>query len=380
MDNVVLDNKDNILSIGNDSNNSNITLVKKTKKTNDFHNFIPRKEQNEQVLRPPNMQTFEAFSNPQKQTLSDSDSDGNHNVSEVTEEPSDMMSDMGYEEEGDDIEEIDSPSAGYKSIDEEKQDLLYKLHRVAQKGYPVSKKFSMFSDIKELRAEVHKIRKDSQVDASLKMSKKALIAIVSGLEFINNRYDPFSLELDGWSENVMLNVGDGDYDNVLERLCEKYAGRVNSPPELELLMTLAGSAMMFHISNSMFKKDNFKNTFANMSESNNDQENQEIPSAPPLNELNDDKYSNVKEMKGPSFDINNMMGGLGRFPPMPMMSEPRKQSPIISEDTASEKSEIFSDSASEMEVKSVSLTNDTQGQAKRRQRKKKFNNDQTISI
>ena len=252
MDSVVLDNKDNMLSIGNGSKNSNITLVKKQKKI-PRESEIPKPSivQREPQLRNPNMQSFEAFSNPQKQTLSDSEEEENDDVSEITEEPSEVMSD--YYEGDDNSEQMDYPSPGYSSIEEEKQDLLYKLHRVAQKGYPVSKKFSMFTDIKELRAEVHKIRKDSQVDASLKMSKKALIAIVSGIEFINNRYDPFSLELEGWSENVMLNVGDGDYDNVLERLCEKYAGRVNSPPEIELLMTLAGSAMMFHISNSMFK-------------------------------------------------------------------------------------------------------------------------------
>ena len=35
---------------------------------------------------------------------------------------------------------------------------------------------------------------------SVKFQGKMLMACVSGLEFLNNRFDPFDIKLDGWAE------------------------------------------------------------------------------------------------------------------------------------------------------------------------------------
>jgi hypothetical protein len=78
-----------------------------------------------------------------------------------------------------------------------------------------------------------------------------LMACVTGLEFLNNRFDPFSVQLDGWGESVNENIN--DYDEIFEELNEKYGGGGDMAPELRLLFTLAGSAFMFHLSNTMFK-------------------------------------------------------------------------------------------------------------------------------
>jgi hypothetical protein len=71
------------------------------------------------------------------------------------------------------------------------------------------------------------------------------------LEFLNKKFDPFSIKLEGWSENVMENVD--DYDNVFEKLHEKYGGKAEIAPEIELLLTLGGSAFMFHLTNTLLK-------------------------------------------------------------------------------------------------------------------------------
>ena len=42
---------------------------------------------------------------------------------------------------------------------------------------------------------------------------------MTGLEFMNKRYNPFEIQLEGWSENVMENVD--DYDEVFEELYVK---------------------------------------------------------------------------------------------------------------------------------------------------------------
>jgi len=78
-----------------------------------------------------------------------------------------------------------------------------------------------------------------------------LVACVTGLEFLNKRYNPFEIQLEGWSENVMETQD--DYDEVFEELFVKYRTKMNVAPEVKLIMMLGGSAMMFHLTNSMFK-------------------------------------------------------------------------------------------------------------------------------
>ena len=47
-----------------------------------------------------------------------------------------------------------------------------------------------------------------------------LVACVTGIEFLNNKFDPFDVKSGGWSESVHENVN--DYDDVFEELHEKY--------------------------------------------------------------------------------------------------------------------------------------------------------------
>ena len=78
-----------------------------------------------------------------------------------------------------------------------------------------------------------------------------LMAFVSGIEFLNNKFDPFDLKLDGWSEAVNENMD--EYDEVFGELHEKYGGKTKVAPELKLLFMLGGSGLMLHMTNTMFK-------------------------------------------------------------------------------------------------------------------------------
>ena len=194
---------------------------------------------------------FEMFTNPDKKLDEQSvDEESYAEEPEEHHEPEMENDDMSVEEE-------DSPSPGYNSIDEEKQDLLYKFYRLQTKGVPLPHKFNMHSSIHEMRREFERIKRDGEVNASIKFSRRMLMACVTGIEFMNKRYDPFDIKLEGWSESVMENVE--DYDNVFERLHDKYKTKVQMAPEIELLLSLAGSAFMFHLTNSMFNSlPNFK--------------------------------------------------------------------------------------------------------------------------
>ncbi len=91
------------------------------------------------------------------------------------------------------------PSPGYRAIEDEKADLLNKLERLKKKGVALSKKFTIHSDIEELRTEYKRITYSIEADQSIRFQRRMLMACVTGLEFLNKRYDPFDVHLDGWS-------------------------------------------------------------------------------------------------------------------------------------------------------------------------------------
>jgi hypothetical protein len=109
----------------------------------------------------------------------------------------------------------------------------------------------MESDINEMRDEFERIRDRRAAEGSVKFQRKMLVAFITAIEFLNNRFDPLDLKLDGWSESVHENVG--DYDDIFEELHEKYKGKAQMAPELKLLLMLGGSGFMFHLTNTMFK-------------------------------------------------------------------------------------------------------------------------------
>lgn len=135
----------------------------------------------------------------------------------------------------------------------EKKEIIYQLDRLEQRGYKIPFKFNLNSDLEEMRLEYNKIIKEKELDNSVRFSRKMLMAFVTASEYLNNRYDPLSIQLDGWSDQVHDNIT--DYDDIFEELHEKYKSTGKKmPPELRLLISLSGSAFMFHLTNRMFKE------------------------------------------------------------------------------------------------------------------------------
>ncbi len=132
-----------------------------------------------------------------------------------------------------------------------KRKLLYQFDRLEKRGVKLPQKFSLSSSLDEMQMELDRINNDKKADASIKFQRKALVACVTGVEFLNTKFDPINARLDGWSESV--NDGIDEYDDIFEELHEKYKGDSKTAPEIRLLMSLAGSAFMFHLTNTMFK-------------------------------------------------------------------------------------------------------------------------------
>jgi len=133
----------------------------------------------------------------------------------------------------------------------EKLGYLRKLETLEKKGITLTKKYTMESPLAEMKGEYEMIKADKEKKNSVKFQQKILLACVSGIEFLNNKFDPFDIKLDGWSEAVNENVD--EYDEVFGELHEKYGGKTKMAPELKLLFMLGGSAAMLHMTNTMFK-------------------------------------------------------------------------------------------------------------------------------
>ena len=134
----------------------------------------------------------------------------------------------------------------------DKIDYLNKLQRLEQKGFPVARKFTMDNSLDEIKQEYDRLVDARNLEGSLRFQRQALMGVVTGLEWMNNRFDPFDLNLDGWSESVHENVE--DFDEIFEELYDKYKDRGKMPPEARLLFSLAGSGFMVHVSNTFMKQ------------------------------------------------------------------------------------------------------------------------------
>jgi hypothetical protein len=67
--------------------------------------------------------------------------------------------------------------------------------------------------------------------------------------------DVLDLELDGFSDQMHQSVyTQKDYDSILEELYFKYRNKIQTPPEIRLLLTFGGAALTFHMSNVLTKK------------------------------------------------------------------------------------------------------------------------------
>lgn len=144
-----------------------------------------------------------------------------------------------------------APRLSAEEEKKEKADLLNKLQRLESKGIQASRRYTMDNTLDEIKTEFTRLVDQRQLEASLRFQRQALMSVVTGLEWMNGRFDPFDLKLDGWSESVHENVE--DFDEIFEELYDKYKERGKMPPEARLVMALAGSGFMCHVSNTFLR-------------------------------------------------------------------------------------------------------------------------------
>ena len=133
----------------------------------------------------------------------------------------------------------------------EKKEMLYQFDRLEKKGIRLPRKYTMASNLEEMKSDYERLKRDKEVDSSVKFQRRMVMAFASGVEYLNDKFDPFDVKLSGWSEKVHEDID--DYDEVFEDLHNKYKSKAKVAPELKLVFMMGSSAFMFHLTNSMFK-------------------------------------------------------------------------------------------------------------------------------
>ena len=144
-----------------------------------------------------------------------------------------------------------TPVLSKEQITKEKYALIRKLENLEKKGAKLSRAPTMETSLTEMRSEYEILVSDKERSNSVKFQGKMLMAAITGIEFLNSRFDPFDVNLDGWGEQINENIS--DYDEIFSELHEKYKSKAKIAPELKLIFQLAGSAVMVHMTNTMFK-------------------------------------------------------------------------------------------------------------------------------
>ena len=269
------------------------------------------------------------------------DDDTNNNCNSDTESEDDDDEEEEEEEDGggeEDGENDDNNSVRSGISNEtEKMDMLMKLDDLRSRGH-VIRDFDLTSKLLDMKKETFRIQRMMEIKASLKFQQKMLIAVVSAIEYGNKTFDPFGINLNGWSENVFENVE--DFNNVFERLYEKYRKRGEMLPEIELMLTLAGSAFMFHMSNQLFKSVSLPQSQMRQlrqtvrSAFNNSQQSQQASSQQnqPTQTQTQTQLPSFNEL--PNF-LSSLMGNRSSTVPMPPVA-PVSSTPVVNESIPNE--------------------------------------------
>jgi hypothetical protein len=127
-----------------------------------------------------------------------------------------------------------------------KLDMLRKLGELAQYGVKLSQNYNMNSDYFTMKYE-YELHKNIRAKQNfINWTSSIMLNCIYGVEILNDKYDPFSLKLTGWSEQINADIS--SYYDIFGEIYEKYnkPGKSMSP-ELRIILMLGGSALKFHL-------------------------------------------------------------------------------------------------------------------------------------
>ncbi len=127
----------------------------------------------------------------------------------------------------------------------EKQASLLELQRLRQQGVNLSKNFTMEDSLQSMQFEIRRHVMEMQEGRTLGLMRDGMSLFFTGLEMANQKFGPV-LDLNGWAAEVCKDKA--RFDPALARLYRKYYRRSQMSAEMELMMAVGASAVMYHMS------------------------------------------------------------------------------------------------------------------------------------
>ena len=137
----------------------------------------------------------------------------------------------------------------------EKYEILRKFERLAKLGVPIRKRFTLESPLDEMRTELEFIKKEKEMDQTIKQFCDWYITGMSAMEWSSKNVafmKAFGLNLDGLSESAQMNVGDMEDD--FEELYDLYGDKMKMHPLVRIPIRTCMMVYMVHLTNQMTLK------------------------------------------------------------------------------------------------------------------------------
>lgn len=152
------------------------------------------------------------------------------------------------------------PSQSYRRVSEEnvlkeKYEILRKFERLSRLGVPMRKRFTLDSPLDEMKMELDFIKREKDMDATIKQFCDWFITGMSAMEWSSKNVPlmkAFGLQLDGLSESAQMNVGDMEDD--FEELYDLYGDKLKMHPLVRIPIRTCMMVYMVHLTNQMARK------------------------------------------------------------------------------------------------------------------------------
>lgn len=142
-----------------------------------------------------------------------------------------------------------------------KIELLRQLSELKTKGYALSKEYDFNSSIEEMEYEYGLLKSFADKRYGVYLYKQFILNVITMVELMNNKYDPFDFKLKGWSDHMNMNID--SMEDLIEELYEKYKSTGSGlPVEVRLVGMIFFSGLAFHSSKSYLNGDTTLNNMA----------------------------------------------------------------------------------------------------------------------
>jgi hypothetical protein len=135
-----------------------------------------------------------------------------------------------------------------------KLEMLTKLAELKSYGVDISRDYDMDSDYESMKREYDLRRAMRDKTNSVNLYEQVMMTVLGVGEYVNDLYNPFTFKIKGFSKEVKNDIS--TYREIFADLHDKYRDKNGrTSPEMRLLTSLMGSAIIFHTSNSNIDTD-----------------------------------------------------------------------------------------------------------------------------